>query len=244
MDPLLMQIFDKIYRTDLVYRKDCWQLCGDAHCCSFSRHKARFRRMAKTHFQELLLLPGEFGYLRQKGWLKQFGDFEHRVIRYPLEDGTLTVETVISPRANCACDHDTRPVICRLYPLLPVYDLNGAIVGTEPLAIYDELERLDHLAPACQLTALPFAELNKFLAIASEISQSPRLRFYLMAYRIAKNHVVSGLQSATGANGPSAFAAFEVAYLRNRLMDHTRLRAELQFLVRAFREKFGPQFQL
>lgn len=239
-----MQIFDKIYQTDLVYRKDCWQLCGDAHCCSFSRHKARFRRMAKTHFQELLLLPGELGYLRQKGWLKQFGDFEHRVTRYALGQGTLTIESVISQRPNCACDHDTRPVICRLYPLLPVYDINGVIVGTEPLAIYDELERVDHLAPACQLTAMPFGELNKFLMIASEISKSPRLLFYMMAYRIAKTHVVSGLQSSIGTNCQSVFTCFEVAYLRNRLIDHTRLRSELQSLARAFREKFGPQFQL
>ena len=60
---------ERIYSTDLTFVPNCWKLCGDAHCCSFSRYKAKFRMIAKTPFQELPLLPGEYEFLAAKGWL-------------------------------------------------------------------------------------------------------------------------------------------------------------------------------
>src|SRR5215475_12212810 len=97
-------IFDEIYSTDLRYQKDCWTLCGDAHCCSFARYKARFRMIARTPFQELPLLPGEYEYLAEKGWLAQFGDFDHRASEVELGTGCMRVESIISRRPQCACD--------------------------------------------------------------------------------------------------------------------------------------------
>src|SRR3954468_4396817 len=81
--------FERIYVTDLTFVPDCWKLCGDAHCCSFSRYKAKFRMIARTPFQELPLLPGEYEFHLAKGWLKQFEPFEHRVIEFPIDAGTI-----------------------------------------------------------------------------------------------------------------------------------------------------------
>src|SRR5262245_3943711 len=142
-------VFDEIYSTDLRYLKDCWTLCGDAHCCSFARYKARFRMLARTPFQELPLLPGEYEYLKEKGWLAQFGDFDHKVVEIVLKAGRMHVESIISRRPQCACDHDIRPTVCRLYPLLPTYDIYGRVTGTVNLGIYEELERIQGLEPAC-----------------------------------------------------------------------------------------------
>src|SRR5882724_160116 len=98
--------FEQIYATDLTFVPDCWKLCGDAHCCSFSRYKAKFRMIAKTPFQELPLLPGEYEFLAAKGWLKQFEPFEHRVIEFPIDAGVMKVESIISKKPHCACEHN------------------------------------------------------------------------------------------------------------------------------------------
>src|SRR5262245_64791796 len=99
-------MFDEIYATDLRYVTDCWTLCGDAHCCSFSRYKARFRLIAQTPFQELPLLPGEYEFLASKGWLAQFGDYDHKVFEFVLDKRCMRVESIISRRPHCACNHD------------------------------------------------------------------------------------------------------------------------------------------
>ncbi len=72
--------FERIYATDLRYVPDCYKLCGDAHCCNFSRYKQKFAFMGRSHFQELPLLPGEFEFLRDQGYLAQFQDHELRQI--------------------------------------------------------------------------------------------------------------------------------------------------------------------
>ncbi len=116
------EIFDEIYQTDLVYEKDCFKLC-DAHCCSgFASHKAQFKFMATGHFNELPLLPGEYEYMKARGYLEQFGDHDHRVIPFELSKRSIKYETIVSRKPGCACNHATRTTICRLYPLIPQYD--------------------------------------------------------------------------------------------------------------------------
>jgi hypothetical protein len=130
-----------IYGLDLVYEKDCWKLCGDAHCCNFARHKSRFKFMGKKPFQELPLLPGEYEFMRDRGWLAQFQDHVHKKQVFALDgQRAMTIESIVSHRPGCACDHATRPTICRLYPLFPVLDIEGRITGIEThFWIYEEL---------------------------------------------------------------------------------------------------------
>jgi hypothetical protein len=236
--------FELIYRTDLVYVPDCWRLCGDAHCCSFSRYKERFKMIARTPFQELPLLPGEYEFLEAQGWLGQFGDFEHKVVEYALDAGVLRIESIVSRRPNCACDHGTRPTICRLYPLLPVFDVRGQFIGTESMGIYEELERIDKLAPACQLTNLPFDQLNGLLAITEQLSRNAICLFYLEAYRLTKGHVAERLAQRRAASKADAFALFELGFLRNNLIDHEELREQLNALTVNYRRHYGDAFVL
>ena len=234
-------LFEALYASDLVYKPDCWKLCGDAHCCNFERFKPRFRLLARGR-HELPLLPGEFEFLVSKGWDRQFQDYDRNVTDYDFGEGSVRLETVASLRHSCLCDHGTRTVICRFYPLLPVFDIDGKLTGTEVVGVYDELERLDALEPACRLGELPFEQLNLFLRMCGILASSPLFLFHLAAYRAAKRHVFSRLASAREATQKSAFTLFESAYLRRRLFDHDQLKAELAALKRAYDERYGAAF--
>ncbi len=246
----LAPVFDALYDTDLVYRSGCWTLCGDAHCCSFRRHKARFRLMARDAGQELPLLPGEFDYLAARGWTRQFEPFERERTVHDFGPARLVVDRVTSRReGGCACDHGTRTTVCRLYPLLPVLGPDGGLVATERLGLYEELEALDGAEPACRIDSVPFDQLRLLLRIAGLIGSEPVLAFHLEAYRIAKRHVAERLRAsmtppAESAAAParSAFQAFEAAYLRRRLFDRPALDTELADLWTRFRERHGDAF--
>ena len=47
--------------------------------------------IARTPFQELPLLPGEYEFLDSKGWLLQFGDYDHKVTKFEIDDYSLCV---------------------------------------------------------------------------------------------------------------------------------------------------------
>lgn len=245
----LAPVFDALYETDLVYRAGCWQLCGDAHCCSFRRHKARFRLMAQDGGQELPLLPGEFEYLAARGWTRQFEPYERLRVVHDFGPARLVADRIVSRRPGCACDHATRTTVCRLYPLLPVLGEDGSLVGTEPLGLFEELEALDGLEPACRIEALPFDQFDLFLRMARLIGDEPVLAFHLEAYRLAKRHVASRLADSLRATSPgqpaatrSAFQAFEGAYLRRRLIDRKALDTALAELWRRLRDRHGEAF--
>jgi len=231
LPPDVTNFFDQAYGTELVFKPGCWSLCGDAHCCSFQRHKARFT-LLRSKAQELPLLPGEWDYLCTRGWDRQFAPFELRSHRYELAGYTLRWHSLASQRPGCACDHATRTVICRLYPLLPTYTPEGQLSGTESVGMYEELETLAGLPRACQVDAMPFDQLNLFLRLARAIGADPVRRFYLLAYHHAKRQAFDRL-TATRKPEVDAFRQFELALVRGRLFDHDRLRQDLGTLLHA-----------
>jgi hypothetical protein len=237
MSPLtaeLRRIYDTVYATDLVYVKDCWKLCGDAHCCSFQRYKSRYRIIAQQPFQELPLLPGEHAYLAERGWLGQFAPVEFKAQTFEIDGRTLRYETLVSRRPGCACDHATRPTICRLYPLMPRFGLDGQLEGVEHTGIYEDMERIGGLPPACQVRAVPFDQMAPFLTLTGALASSPLLRLHLEAYRATRAHVAARLQARVEQTGKDVFAAFEGALLRRALVDTPALHAELAALMQRF----------
>jgi hypothetical protein len=238
LTPELRNVYETVYATDLVYVKDCWKLCGDAHCCSFQRYKSRYRIIAQAPFQELPLLPGEYAWLQEKGWARQFEPYEFKVQRFEIDGRTLQHESIVSRRPGCACDHATRPTICRLYPLLPQFDVEGRVLAVERTGIYEEMERIGGLPSACQLTQLPFDQMTPFLTLTTALASSPLLRVALEAYRLTKAHVAQRLQTRVEQTGKDVFSAFEGALLRSALVDKPALQAELTALLKRYDERW------
>jgi hypothetical protein len=124
-----------------------------------------------------------------------------------------------------------------------VFDLGGRVVGTESIGIYEEMERIDGLAPACQLHSLPFDQVNKFLAIAEELGKNPLHLFYLQAYGLTKRHVAERLATRRAAQERDIFSQFEAGFLRRNLIDIQLLRHSLNQLARQFEERYGDRFR-
>jgi hypothetical protein len=241
--------FDAIYATDLVYAPGCWQLCGDAHCCTFSRYKSQMKILGHRHKQELPLLPGESDYMKQRGILGDFRDAQCMAVEYPLSQGKMKLEFLVGGTNACACKHDTRTTVCRLYPLLPIFDIDGKLTGVDAdFGIYEEIEKIDGTDRGCKLTNVPFSEMNKLLTIASAIGRSPKAVFYVTAYQLAKQHARTQLQKAKTAQKPerqmSTLALFEGMFLLRQLLDQSVLRPQLEALAARFRDRHGARFSL
>ena len=243
-----MADFDEIYGTDLVYQSDCWKLCGDAHCCTFGRHKARFRLIGRMSAQELPLLPGEHDFLMRRGLIESFAAHSHKCVEFRFGEYRLTVESLVIKDAACACRHDARTTVCRLYPVLPVFDIDGRMICVDRLGIYDKLEAIEGSGPICRIGSIPLTELPKLLGIAHAIARDPRSLFYVTAYHLAQSHAVrrveAACQGAEGAASPNPFRVFETLLLNNKAVEASGLEADLVALARGFEARYGAAFQL
>lgn len=232
--------FDAIYSQDLVYVPGCWQLCGNANCCNFSRQRQRFRLLSGKTKQELPLLPGEYAYLQSRGLLEQFGLHRYLVSHYWFGSRPLKIEVLASSNPGCACAHATRTTVCRLYPFLPVFDLDRAVVGVERLGIFEVLEKLAGEDRICQVDTISDGERVKFNAIAAAIAANPVAAFYVDAYRIAHAHVRRRLVYLKGRRDTDIYSVFELAVIRHRLFDHRALAADLEAQASALEKRHGP----
>ncbi|MCU0832712.1 MAG: hypothetical protein MUC58_14615 [Rhizobiaceae bacterium] len=239
-----MTDFDTIYATDLVFKPECWKLCGDAHCCTFSRHKARFAVIGRGTPQELPLLPGEYDWLAATGRIASFAAHEIRRVEHLVDGRRLTIETMVVKDQGCVCAHGDRTAVCRLYPVFPVFSIEGRLTGIERLGIYDQLEDMAIATQGgtriCKIDTVPMDEMPKLLAITDAIARSPEALFSVIAYGLAHAHV-RGRIDAMRAAKPEAdpFRLFEMAFLRGALMDMDALNGELAALHDAFHQRYG-----
>jgi len=194
--------FDLIYRTDLVYRPACHQLCGDGHCCHFSRYKA-----TRPDRHVLVLLPGEYEYMRERGLLHQYVDHRHIHLDFDLDDVTLSYNALDVARSTpgCVCTHDLRPTLCRLYPLIPIYGPDGRVEGVDrSFALIEELEMIHGADRACAIAELPIEQTERFFTIANAIGQDPSWRLHFAAYRLVKAHCAEALRRSPIPKGRAA----------------------------------------
>lgn len=242
-------MYDAIQRIDLLYQPECWKLCGDAHCCHFTRHKPPH---ARGH-QEIPLLPGEWAYMQATGTLAGYPNARRTVLTFKLEAGPLRYESLTIRTDKCPCRHDTRPTVCRIYPLLPEFAVDGSFIGADKyMTIYEEVENLLEQKPACAVvdTVSP-AEMDKLGQLASALAAEPVVMFHVMAYSRAKAHLrrmlaakARSLDLHPGKSVSEAMVPIGTALLQGKLLDWSTLRKELDLLAGEFKAHYGPGFVL
>jgi hypothetical protein len=238
--------FARIYATDLMFVPGCWKLCGDGHCCSFRRYKVRFKLIGSPPVLQLPILPGEYAWLRESGLLEKVRGHEHRVKTHEFNGRRLHMETMVAKEPTCFCAHETRTTVCRLYPLLPLFDDDGHLTGASSVfGSFELLEQLEGLERACKITHMSLGEADKFAIIAGEIARDPVALYYARAYAMTLDQVRRRLPELHAARGDSSyFATFEMSLIRGRLLDQEVLDRELTAMAERFERRYGSAFSL
>jgi hypothetical protein len=231
------QAFDAIYATDLVYEQDCWKLCGDAHCCHYDRYK-RFGPASERGVAKIPMLPGEWDYMERNGFLA--GYREPRLDRTVLEGrgATFVFEMLVAQAdAACPCTHASRPTFCRLYPMMPVFEVDGRLKEIDPLfGVFEEMERLMGAPPACQVKTVPPPQQPLLDRICDAIGSSPRLVFAISSYRTMKRLFRERMEGVMKAHNIPAYAALPLVAKDGEYVDRGALVAELDAMLAQFRE--------
>ena len=187
--------------------------------------------------------------MRARGFERDFGEFEHRVIDFELTRGVMKLEFLVSRGKTCACQHATRTTVCRLYPLMPVFTDDCRLTAFDTLfGMFEHIERLDVLPRACQVENIPFGEMNKLLTICIAIAANPTQVFYFMAFELAKAHaaekIVLARRRVPAGRQVSSFRIFQGLYALKQLLDADVVRRQLDALADRFAELHGERFSI
>ncbi len=191
--------------------------------------------------QELPLCPGELDDLERVGRRAQFGDHRIRSTEVCAGARTFRFPTIVSRKTGCACEHATRPAICRRYPILPIVDVDGAICGLDRIGLYDVLEMVSGQDRICRMDSASPGELAKLRRLTDATTRSSAGTFALIAVKIVQDHVCARLcDMVARAPTSSVYSLFELALLRGTLFDQADLSRNLEIAVALIETERGP----
>lgn len=234
-----------IHSRPLVAVPECWTKCGGGFCCSNDHPDFQFRLMPKGG-QGTTILYLEDEYL----WLKANGHVicgeENGATIAPMVFDYGGPRPLVLRHAPCAylgrCNGKvTKPLLCRTYPAIPVFGLDGRLETTVPASIIDATFQLKDGRPLCPLPDSATTDaLEKDPALAAALAH-PRLILHTQAVRAFIESYRQRLQAWEGfsLSGPAFWQAWELAYLGRRLVDRERVAAHVLRTFAALAERTG-----
>jgi hypothetical protein len=236
-----------IHSRPLIAVPDCWKLCGGGFCCSNSHPDFQFRLIPQSGSGTVVIyLDDEYAWLRANGHVV-CGEEDGEVISaFELDFGAP--RPLILHHARCGylgrCTGAiTKPLLCRAYPFLPVFGLDGQLEDVLPASIIDATLQMRNGNRPCPIDDRKRLEaaLENDPALLAAL-QHPYIIFhtqaaaaFLASYR---EHVLSwdGFQRLSG---PEFWQAWEMAYLGRRLVNRDIVAARLLNVYEALAARHG-----
>lgn len=217
-----------------MFRENCWETCN-SYCCNK---------------KELIipLFPGEYKFLEKNNLLEKDFEESHRQFKFNVKNTTFKIDTIICKLKGKCVYHQNRPVICKLFPLFPVVQDDGKIIGIEILDPFDmfwgyifEDNRL--LANPCTLvSALNPKLITQFINLCNNILLYPINIFYIMLSHIYKRNLFDLIINKYPhllKEGPDIFFQKYKPFLRMKNMDTAKLKHEAEELFDKFTSHWG-----
>ncbi len=186
--------WDAIFRGEFVRRPHCWKTC-DSFCCKPTRVTQHFLFL-RSRGVDLPHLPGEYHYLETTGHLQAgFADtFTRHRLRLP-NGRTMPLYRAVCTLDGTCSDHRYRPLVCRVYPFMPVPTLDGDLERTEPTALIDIFwNALETSGHPCTITEMDADEWDAYRALCRELFKDPVNILYFKAASIYKNTIMDSVR--------------------------------------------------
>ena len=240
-----------IHRQPFVVEDRCWTFCNGGFCCS--NHHPQFQfQLIPTRGTTIIYLDAEYEWLARHGAVPGpgRGDAVPNVLSFDF-GGPRPLAIVQMPcrlLGKCQGAID-KPLLCRLYPMLPVLDVDGHLEAVYPASIFDLTMEVRGLVSPC--TVLDKREIYRARWQASDTwldcLRHPYLIFHLQAAKHFAEVYSERLRSSQVLHGLSDqlfWKKWEMQYLAGELVDSEllarKIRATYQDLVDRYGEFFEP----
>lgn len=236
-----------IHSRPLIAVPDCWKLCGGGFCCSNNHPDFQFRLMPKGGAGTVVIyIEDEYAWMKANGHVICGEENGAEITPMVFDFGgpkPLMLRTARCGYLGMCNGVITKPLLCRTYPFLPVFGVDGALEDVLPASIIDATFMLKGGKQLC-----PLDERQRFEAALTadpELAAAlrhPSLIFHTQAAAAFWASYQRGLAAWDGFNtlsGPAFWQAWEMQYLGRRLVDGEAVAAHLRTVHAALTERYG-----
>jgi hypothetical protein len=225
-----------IHSQPLIAVPDCWKLCGGGFCCSNSHPDFQFRLLPKGGAGTVVIyLEDEYAWMRANGHVVCGEERGGEVPPMTFDFGGPV--PLVVRHSRCAylgrCDGVvTKPLLCRSYPFIPVFDADGALADVLPASIIDLTFQLKEKRRLCPLEDRK--RIEDALAANPALSAAlrhPYIIFHTQAAQAFTASYTERLQAWDGfdsLSGPAFWQGWEMGYLRRQFVDRDVVAARLR----------------
>jgi hypothetical protein len=236
-----------IHSRPLIAVPDCWKLCGGGFCCSGNHSDFRFRLMPQSGSGTVVIyLDDEYAWLRANGHIVCGEEADDVIPAFEFDFGGPY--PLILHHARCSylgrcVGAITKPLLCRAYPFLPVFGLDGQLEDVLPASIIDATLQMKDGHRPCPIDdrkRLEAALESDSILLAA--LQHPYIIFHTQAAAAFMASYREQLLSWEGLHclsGPDFWQAWEMAYLGRRLANRDIVAARLLGIYEALAVRHG-----
>jgi hypothetical protein len=171
----------QVHRNEYLFEDNCWAKCKSSFCCTNRHDDFNFIAIRQGECS-IHYIENEYEFLSQKGLAPEKG-VKETLFDYGGQKPLRVVNAICEKQGQCVGTY-TKPLICRLYPFLPILDKSGALIDLQALSLFDQAMPFSGSVASCHIHSQKQKYLNLWQsnpAILAPIVAQPRLRLYLLA---------------------------------------------------------------
>lgn len=191
------------------------------------------------------MLKGEFEYLKELNRLQPGMESSYRAISVDLDNGQSAEVYMATCKEAGQCFYpETKPLICKIYPFIPIPDDVGNVVDFEVGSVFDIMFRHGGVPSPCTVLESD-NQLVKETVVdqLKDIFSLPYFIFYFQAFHKIAGLFREGLSTLypppVEMSSVEFFKAFEMAYMTGKLIDKGQLKTTLKEIYVRLEKKYG-----
>lgn len=230
--------WEKIFNSEFIFETGCYKTCN-SFCCRWESKDMPFRIIPKGG--TLFYLPKEYAYISEYGKVTELEPFKMKAKFFDKEI-TLYYKHC-NDDANCNIKF-SRSLYCKLYPFLPVFDIDGNLKDIKYISVYDVTAEIIKQKTPCYVKDLKEKYLKHWQENPETISllTEPYTLFYLMVGNILHDNYVKTLTNnleLISLTGNMFWKKWEKLYLAGKLINKAQLEHDIEILYLEMNKKYN-----
>ena len=230
--------WQKIFNSEFIFETGCYKTCS-SFCCRWESKDMPFRIIPKGG--TLFYLPKEYAYISEYGKVTELEPFKMKAKFFDKEI-TLYYKHC-NDDANCNIKF-SRSLYCKLYPFLPVFDIDGNLKDIKYISVYDVTAEIIKQKTPCYVKDLKEKYLKHWQENPEKISllKEPYTLFYLMVGNILHDNYVNTLTNnleLISLTGNMFWKKWEKLYLAGKLINKAQLEHDIEILYLEMNKKYN-----
>lgn len=214
---------NNIYKKEIIFENNCWKKCGNGFCCD-NQYKNFDFSLINTSGSTILYTPREYEFaINFKKTHENIFYTKPKFIKKKVNDIEISVIMVkcnLLGKCNNIID---KPILCRLYPFIPVFDFTSTLIDMVPASIYDMVFKIKEFDSVCKIN--DFKKYFKYYQ-DNDLKFDTYTKFYFyvvyLYYKTIKKNLIS-LTKNLKVDNKSFWKKFEFLLLTGKLFEDNNL---------------------